>query len=50
MAGLLDYLNEQKESAMKDYTGLLGAYPNANKALGLLFSQIENNFQPVRCR
>ncbi|MGZ5053315.1 MAG: hypothetical protein ACXWAT_00070 [Methylobacter sp.] len=37
MAGLLDYLSAQKDSAMNDYAGLMDNYPNAKKfAKGLV--------------
>ncbi len=31
MAGLLDWLSKQKDSAMNDYAGLMNNYPNAQK-------------------
>ena len=31
MAGLLDWLSQQKDSAMSDYAGLMDNYPNAQK-------------------
>lgn len=31
MAGLLDWLSKQKDSAMSDYAGLMDNYPNAQK-------------------
>lgn len=39
--GLLDYLKQQKDAALNDYQGLLSAYPNANKFMSGLLSNIE---------
>jgi len=42
--GLLEYLNAQKEAAMRDYSGLIDHYPNVQKFSQSLLTSLDPHF------